>query len=118
MSNIVIKLSNVNKIFKVPKEVKGKFNKFKNFFIKAETEKKVIKNISFEIKEGEKIGYIGENGSGKSTTIKMLTGILIPTSGTIKCLGKDPFAERTEYVKDIGVVFGNKSLLNDDIPPK
>jgi ABC-2 type transport system ATP-binding protein len=118
MSNIVISLNNVNKIFKVPEEVKGKFNKFKNFIIKKQKDKKVITNMSFEITEGEKIGYIGENGSGKSTTIKMLTGILIPTSGEIKCLGKNPFTERTEYVKDIGVVFGNRSLLNQDIPPR
>jgi ABC-2 type transport system ATP-binding protein len=118
MSNIVISLNNVNKIFKVPEEVKGKFNKFKNFLIKKQKDKKVITNMSFEITEGEKIGYIGENGSGKSTTIKMLTGILIPTSGEIKCLGKNPFTERTEYVKDIGVVFGNRSLLNQDIPPR
>lgn len=118
MSNIIISLNNVNKIFKVPEEIKGRFNKFKNFLIKKQKDKKVITNMSFEIKEGEKIGYIGENGSGKSTTIKMLTGILIPTSGTIKCLGKNPFTERIEYVKDIGVVFGNRSLLSQDIPPK
>ncbi len=118
MSVPIISLNKVNKIFKVPKEIKGKFNKFKNFFVKAEKEKKVITNMSFEINEGEKIGYIGENGSGKSTTIKMLTGILIPTSGKIKCLNKDPFNERAEYVKDIGVVFGNRSLLDEDIPPK
>ncbi len=118
MSNIIISLNNVNKIFKVPEEIKGRFNKFKNFLIKKQKDKKVITNMSFEIKEGEKIGYIGENGSGKSTTIKMLTGILIPTSGTIKCLGKNPFTERIDYVKDIGVVFGNRSLLSQDIPPK
>lgn len=113
-----VSLVNVNKSFY--SNVKGKtfIESIKNFVIFKKEEKQIIKNLSFSIKEGELVGFIGENGAGKSTTIKMLTGIYPPTSGKINCLGLDPFENRIDYVKDIGVVFGNRSLLNYDIAPK
>jgi ABC-2 type transport system ATP-binding protein len=77
---------------------------------------KAVDNISFKIDEGEIVGYIGPNGAGKSTTIKMLTGILKPDSGEIKIGGFTPFIDRVKYVKNIGVVFGQKSQLWWDIP--
>lgn len=76
----------------------------------------VINNINFQINEGEFIGYIGPNGAGKSTTIKLLTGILYPTKGTIRVLGFDPNKDRYRYTYHIGVVFGQRSLLEYDIP--
>jgi ABC-2 type transport system ATP-binding protein len=68
------------------------------------------------VKEGEFVGIIGPNGAGKSTAIKMLTGILLPSSGEIKCLGYVPFKQRKEYVKNIGVVFGQRTQLWWDLP--
>ncbi len=59
----------------------------------------------FTVKQGEMVGYIGENGAGKSTTIKMLTGILTPTSGDILVNGMNPHKQREEFVRTIGVVF-------------
>jgi len=114
----IINLDTVNKIFWVPDKVKGFFPKLKNIFWRKKKDKHVINNISFSIKKGEKVGYIGINGSGKSTTIKMLTGVYPTTSGKIKCLGLDPFENRLEYVKDIGVVFGSRELLDYNIAPK
>ena len=67
--------------------------------------------ISFAIQPGEVVGYIGVNGAGKSTTIKMLTGILAPSSGTIRILGRDPHGERIANARDIGVVFGQRTQL-------
>lgn len=61
------------------------------------------------------VGYIGENGAGKSTTIKMLTGILTPTSGDILVNGMNPHKQREEFVRTIGVVFGQRSQLWWDI---
>ena len=61
------------------------------------------------------VGYIGANGAGKSTTIKMLTGILTPTSGEVVCNGFVPYRERTRYVATIGVVFGQRTQLWWDI---
>jgi ABC-2 type transport system ATP-binding protein len=76
-----------------------------------------VKGISFEIGEGEIVGLLGANGAGKSTTIKMLTGVLFPTSGEIQVLGFVPFRDRKRYVSHIGAVFGQKSQLIWDIPP-
>ena len=75
-----------------------------------------VKGINFEIKEGELVGYIGENGAGKSTTIKMLTGLLTPTSGKVTVNGIIPYKERIKNNKNIGAVFGQKTQLWWDLP--
>ena len=62
-----------------------------------------VNDISFTVKQGEMVGYIGENGAGKSTTIKMLTGILTPTSGEIVVNGMNPHREREKFTRTIGV---------------
>ncbi|PLR95408.1 ABC transporter ATP-binding protein [Bacillus sp. T33-2] len=74
-----------------------------------------VNDISFQVKQGEMVGYIGENGAGKSTTIKMLTGILTPTSGKIIVNGMNPHKEREKFTRTIGVVFGQRSQLWWDI---
>lgn len=74
-----------------------------------------VNDISFHIPQGEICGYIGENGAGKSTTIKMLTGILVPTSGDIQVNGFVPYKDRETFVRGIGVVFGQRSQLWWDI---
>jgi ABC-2 type transport system ATP-binding protein len=76
-----------------------------------------LNHVSFTVHEGEILGYIGPNGSGKSTTIKALTGILTPTQGDVHVLGFVPWKDRYEYTKNIGVVFGQKTLLWWDIAP-
>ncbi|MBU0279066.1 MULTISPECIES: ATP-binding cassette domain-containing protein [unclassified Gemella] len=86
-------------------------------FLKTEKKiKNALKNITFKISEGEIVGYIGNNGAGKSTTIKLLLGILTATKGSIKVLGKDPFVNRQSNAKNIGVLFGQKSHLWWDLP--
>ena len=77
-----------------------------------------LKEVSFSVKHGEILGYIGPNGAGKSTTIKTLTGILTPDSGKVSVEGFTPWLERMEFTKHIGVVFGQRSLLWWDLPPK
>jgi ABC-2 type transport system ATP-binding protein len=82
-------------------------------------EKKTVRavdGISFSVAEGECVGYIGANGAGKSTTIKMLTGILVPTSGTVRVCGLEPVRQRRELARRIGVVFGQRSQLWWDLP--
>ena len=61
--------------------------------------KEAIKKLNFSVAKGELVGYLGVNGAGKSTTIKLLTGILVPTSGSIKVLNKDPFKNRKKMQK-------------------
>ena len=75
-----------------------------------------VDGITATVRAGETCGYIGANGAGKSTTIKMLTGILVPTSGTLRTCGLDPVPRRRELACDIGVVFGQRSQLWWDLP--
>ncbi|MBW1570170.1 ATP-binding cassette domain-containing protein, partial [Streptococcus sp. SPC0] len=70
-----------------------------------------VKDLTFDVPKGQILGFIGANGAGKSTTIKMLTGILKPTSGFCRIDGKLPQENRQNYVKDIGVVFGQRTQL-------
>ncbi|GGL33187.1 ABC transporter ATP-binding protein [Nocardia jinanensis] len=72
--------------------------------------------MSFRVERGAAVGYIGANGAGKSTTIKMLTGILVPTSGSVRTCGLEPIRQRRELASRIGVVFGQRSQLWWDLP--
>lgn len=75
-----------------------------------------VDGVSFRVEPGEMVGYLGPNGAGKSTTIKMLTGILTPTSGRIETLGRSPVRQRTDLVRRLGVVFGQRTQLWWDLP--
>jgi len=75
-----------------------------------------VDGISASVEAGESVGYIGANGAGKSTTIKMLTGILVPTSGTVRTCGLEPVRQRKELARRIGVVFGQRTQLWWDLP--
>lgn len=75
-----------------------------------------MNDIGFKIRRGEFVGYVGENGAGKSTTIKMLTGILVPTSGTAEVNGIVPYKDRKKNAAKIGVVFGQRTQLWWDLP--
>jgi ABC-2 type transport system ATP-binding protein len=75
-----------------------------------------VDGITASIHPGEAVGYIGANGAGKSTTIKMLTGILVPTSGRVRTCGYDPVPQRRQLAREIGVVFGQRSQLWWDLP--
>lgn len=107
-----IEVKNISKTFKVP----IKQGILKDFFNRKYRYIKAIDNISFSIKKGEIVGYIGPNGAGKSTTIKILSGILHPDYGKVVIDKKVPYEERIKYVKEIGVVFGQRSQLWWDVP--
>ena len=111
-----IEVSNITKTFKVAKKKSGLKESFKSFFKRDYKIIEAIKDISFKVEKGEIVGYIGPNGAGKSTTIKILSGILTPTSGKCKIGKMIPWENRKEYVKKIGVVFGQRSQLWWDIP--
>ena len=111
-----INVSHIKKTFKVAKKQSGIKATLKNFIKREYQYKDAIKDISFNIEEGSIVGYIGQNGAGKSTTIKILSGILIPDSGEVTIDGLNPWKDRKEYVSKIGVVFGQRSQLWWDIP--
>ena len=111
-----IEVKHINKTFKVREKVKGKFSTIKTFFSRKYKNIDAISDVSFSIKKGEIVGYIGPNGAGKSTTIKILSGILIPDSGDVIIDHMNPWKDRKKYVRNIGVVFGQRSQLWWDIP--
>lgn len=112
---LAIDVHQLRKQFKVQKNRVGLKGALQDLFKREHTEVTAVKDISFQIPQGEICGYIGENGAGKSTTIKMLTGILVPTSGEIVVNGFIPHKEREKFVQGIGVVFGQRSQLWWDI---
>ena len=77
---------------------------------------RALKNISFAIQPGELVGFIGPNGAGKTTTLKILSGLLYPTAGFIQVLGFDPWERKSEYLKQISLVMGQKNQLWWDLP--
>ncbi|WP_075718420.1 ABC transporter ATP-binding protein [Roseburia sp. 499] len=112
----MIEVKNVKKYYKVAEREKGIVASLKHLFNRKYEVKKAVDDISFSIGEGEIVGFIGPNGAGKSTTIKMLSGILYPDAGEVVIDGFIPYKQRKEYVKNIGVVFGQKTQLNWDLP--
>ncbi|MFN0283924.1 MAG: ATP-binding cassette domain-containing protein [Kineosporiaceae bacterium] len=77
---------------------------------------RAVDDVTFALRRGETVGYIGANGAGKSTTIKMLTGILTPTAGEVRTCGLHPVRQRRILARHIGVVFGQRSQLWWDLP--
>jgi len=112
----MIELKNVSKEFVSPKKYPGFKGAIKGLFSNEKVRKVAVDDISFTIKKGEIVGYIGSNGAGKSTTIKMMTGILNPTTGTCLVDGIDPSKNRKENAQNIGVVFGQRTQLWWDLP--
>ena len=111
----VIQVNNLRKEFKAYSSRTGLKGAFRDLFTRNYKVVPAVNDINFSVKKGEMVGYIGENGAGKSTTIKMLTGILTPTSGGIIVNGMNPHKERERFVQTIGVVFGQRSQLWWDI---
>lgn len=112
----MIEFNDICKSYRVARREPGFFKAVKSVFQREYVTIQAINHISFSIGDGEMVGYIGPNGAGKSTTIKILSGILTPDSGTCVVNGQVPWKDRKEYVRQIGVVFGQRSQLWWDIP--
>ena len=117
MEKNIIQVQNISKQFKISKRDAGLKNSIKSFLKRNYQTIDALNDINFSIKEGEIVGYIGPNGAGKSTTIKIMCGILVPTTGECEIDGFIPWKDRRKYVKNIGVVFGQRSQLWWDVPP-
>ena len=115
MTAPIVRVSRLTKVFRSFRREEGLAAALKSLVKRTLTETAAVADVTFEIAPGEMVGYIGANGAGKSTTIKMLTGILTPTSGEISCNGFVPHRDRTRYVATIGVVFGQRTQLWWDI---
>jgi ABC-2 type transport system ATP-binding protein len=109
----MIQVKNVTKIYK--SHVRQN-NFLKDIFFRTFTEHEAVKNISFDIKKNELIGFIGPNGAGKTSTLKMLAGILYPTSGSLSVLGYSPFEKKSAFLKQIAFIMGQRNQLIWDLP--
>ena len=112
----MIEVNHVSKEFVSPKKYPGLKGAIKGLFSNEKVTKVAVDDISFKINDGEIVGYIGSNGAGKSTTIKMMTGILNPTKGECLVNGVNPSKKRMDNAKNIGVVFGQRTQLWWDLP--
>lgn len=111
----IIEVNNLVKQFKTVKKEKGLKGSIKGLFKSEKKTVTAVNDISFSIEKGEIVGYIGPNGAGKSTTVKMMSGILSPTSGKILINGISPAKDRKSVVRQLGVVFGQRTQLYWDL---
>jgi ABC-2 type transport system ATP-binding protein len=114
-SEPLIYLHDLSKHFRSFHRREGIWGSIQNLFVRDYKTVAAVDRVSFTVGRGEMVGYIGPNGAGKSTTIKMISGILVPTSGEIRVNGFVPYRQRRQYVKTIGVVFGQRTQLWWDI---
>lgn len=112
----MIECNGLTKTYRVARREAGFGNALKALFSREYQTVEALKDVSFQVQDGEIVGYIGPNGAGKSTTIKTMCGILTPDSGSCVINGRVPWKERKRHVREIGVVFGQRSQLWWDIP--
>lgn len=113
-----IEVHHLTKNFTYYKKEDGLKGSFKNFFHREKLVKESVKDISFDIDEGEFVGFLGSNGAGKTTTLKILSGILFPTSGDVKVLGYVPWERENEFKRQFSIIMGQKNQLWWDLPAK
>ena len=111
----IVEVKDLCKNFRTFRRREGVLGALQNLFVREYETVRAVDHVSFSIEPGEMVGYIGANGAGKSTTIKVLTGILVPTSGHVVSNGYVPYRDRRVYTKRIGVVFGQRTQLWWDI---
>ena len=111
-----ISVKNLNKVFTYYEKKEGFQHSLKNLLVRKQKTKEAVKNISFDIDSGDIIGFLGPNGAVKTTTLKMLSGILYPTSGEVHVLGYCPWKRQKEFKMKYSMVLGQKSQLWPDLP--
>ncbi len=112
----IITVDNLVKDFHRPKRFDGPLGGLRTLLTRQVVTTRAVDGVSFTVDEGELVGYLGANGAGKSTTIKMLSGILVPSGGTVEVNGLVPWRQREQNALQIGVVFGQRTQLWWDLP--
>lgn len=112
----IIEVKNLKKTFEYFKKAAGLLASIKGLFKREKLFAEAVKDVSFNIEEGELVGFLGPNGAGKTTTLKMLSGILFPSGGSARVLGFDPYDRKKEFQKQFALVMGQKNQLWWDLP--
>lgn len=114
MPQIIAK--DLTKVFRIAEREPGNWGAVRGLFHRSYREMRALDGVSFTVEQGELVGYIGPNGAGKSTTVKLLSGIMLPDSGYCEVMGRVPWKERIAHVRQLGVVFGQRTQLWWDLP--
>lgn len=117
MPSPVISISNLSKSFRIPLRPPGVGGRLRSLLSPTYNDVSAVDGLDLTVEQGELLAFIGMNGAGKSTTLKMLTGILHPSSGEARVLGLVPWENRIPLAMEIGSVFGQKSQLWYHLPP-
>lgn len=112
----VIEAENLSKHYRVADKEPGMLSTMRHFFRRRHRLIEAVRDVSFEIGEGEIVGFLGPNGAGKTTTLKMLTGLVHPTAGRVSVQGYTPFARHHDFLRQITLVMGQKQQLIWDLP--
>jgi len=116
MSSETIIVENLSKTYQVPEREGGFGAAVQSFFKRKYKDVKAVQGVDFKIAQGEVVGFLGPNGAGKTTTLKMLSGLLHPTGGSAKVLGFTPWELKTDYLRSMTLVMGQRNRLSWDIP--
>ncbi len=112
----VITVEHLTKSYQTQKKREGLAGSLRDLVNPIYEEKVAVNSISFSIEPGELVGFIGPNGAGKTTTLKTLSGLLYPTSGTVRVLNQDPWERKDSFLRSISLVMGQKNQLWWDLP--
>jgi len=116
MSSNSIIVENISKTYQVPEREAGLGAAVRSFFKRKYKDVKAVQQVTFRIAQGEIVGFLGPNGAGKTTTLKMLSGLLHPTGGKASVLGFIPWELKTDYLRAMTLVMGQRNRLSWDIP--
>lgn len=111
-----ISISHLKKYFRLYKKTPGLTGSLRSLVSRSFEVVRAVDDISFEINQGELVGFIGPNGAGKTTTLKCLSGLLYPSEGEVEVIGFTPFKRKNEFLKQISLVMGQKHQLWWDLP--
>ena len=116
MNTDIISVDQLSKTYQVPEREGGFGAAVRSFFKRKYKDVKAVEKVSFRIEPGEVVGFLGPNGAGKTTTLKMLSGLLHPTSGRASVLGFTPWERKSDYLRSMTLVMGQRNRLSWDIP--